>query len=171
MELLNKNFIGHIILSGDYKNPSVVKKMGEFKSIDVLIKPFDTVWLKNAIIEHFKTGKPIGNEAKNILSPYFIFRLINYENGNLALKINFNDKKGFIVFEGGFAVHAKYADKEGKDALKYIIKDHIPSNRKVIKITSPGLFTKKNIQINIANILEEFDSSQNIPNLFSNNKR
>jgi hypothetical protein len=161
--LINNNFVGHIIFSGDYKNPSVVKKMGEFKSVDVLIKPFDGTWLKNAIIEHFKTGKPIGNESKNILSPYFIFRLISYENGNIALKINFNGKKGFIIFESGFVVHAKYTDKEGKEALRHIIKDHIPSNKKNVKITTPGLFAKKNIQINISSILEDFDSSHKTP--------
>jgi len=165
INLRNRGFKDNIIFSGDYKKPSVVKKMGVFKSVDVLIKPFDGLWLKNTIIEYLETGKSIGNESESILSPYFIFRLIDYENGNISLKILFNGNKGFVIFEGGFAVYAKYAETEGKEALRNIVNIRMKSNRMDIKITSPGLFTKKNIKVNIAEILKEFDSSSSIPNL------
>ncbi len=160
--LMNENFIGRIVFSANYKSPLVIKKIASFKSLDVLIKPFDNIWLKNAIIEHLQTGKYLGNHSKNILSQYFILKLIDSEKGDIALKINFDGRKGLIVFDKGIITYAKYYDRDGVKAVKSIISDFSKSAKTEIKITKPGLFIKKNIKIAPASILDEYNSSGEI---------
>jgi len=162
ISLINKNFIGRIIFSANYKSPFVIKKIASFKSLDVLIKPFDSAWLRNAIIEHLQMEKSLGNNSKSILSQYFILKLIDVEKGDIALKINFDGRKGLIVFDKGIITHAKYYDRDGVRAIKSLISDFAKSNKKEIKITKPGLFVKKNANITTASILDDYNSSGEI---------
>ncbi len=161
--LIGKSFLGRIIFSGDYKNPKIVKKIGFFKSLDVLIKPFDNNWFKSAIIDNLKQGKSIGNDSEIILSQQFIFKLIYYEKGEIAFKLNLDGDKGTIVFENGIIVHAKYGNFEAEAAVESIINTKVPPSKKDIKITTPGFFMKKHCQVDLIEVIERRDSQNTAP--------
>jgi len=157
--LIKSQYSDNIIFSGDYKNPRVIKKTKDYKSLNILIKPFDGVWLRNTISDHLKHGSSIGNESSKILTLRFLFKLIDIENGTIAFKINIDGKKGLIIFEEGIIVHVRYDNKNDMDALKEFIKTDGSSGIKELKIFSPGLFLKKNSSIRFNSILPILDTN------------
>ncbi len=158
--LINKNHSGQIIFSGDYKNPVVIKKMNYFKSLNVLIKPFDNVWLRNTISDYLNTGKSFANNSDKILSLFFILKLIDFYKNTITLKVNFTNNKGLIVIEKGIIVHSKFDNNEGLNALKNMIEIEIPLIEREITISTPGFFIKKNTNINLSSVLESYENPQ-----------
>ncbi len=158
--LINKKYSGQIIFSGDYKNPIVIKKINYFKTLNVLIKPFDNAWLRNTINNHLKTGQSIGNNSSKALSLFFILKIINFYKESITLKINFRNKKGLIVIEKGIIVHSKFDNKEGLYALKNMIEIEIPLGEKEISISTPGFFIKKDTNINLNSVLESYENPE-----------
>ena len=48
------NFYGDIIFTGNYKDPSTLKKIELLKEIEVLLKPFDIEWFVSRIEKYFR---------------------------------------------------------------------------------------------------------------------
>ncbi|MCK4890142.1 MAG: DUF4388 domain-containing protein, partial [Candidatus Aminicenantes bacterium] len=110
------NFYGDIIFTGNYKDPSTLKKMEVLKEIEVLLKPFDIEWFVSRIDKYFRENISIGNRIDSI-GPCFFMRLLNLGSCTITCKISKDDKTGMIFFENGQIVNAKSWKNSGELAL------------------------------------------------------
>jgi len=110
------NFYGDIVFTGNYKDPSTLKKIQLLKEIEVLLKPFDIEWFVSKVNRYFRENISIGNRIDSI-GPCFFIRLLNLGSCTITCKISKDDKTGMIFFENGQIVNAKSWKNSGELAL------------------------------------------------------
>ncbi len=115
-EIRRGNFYGDIIFTGNYKDPSTLRKIELLKEIEVLLKPFDIEWFISRIEKYFSDNISIGNRIDSI-GPCFFLRLLNLGSCTITCKISKDDKVGMIFFENGQIISAKSWMNSGELAL------------------------------------------------------
>ena len=142
------NYYGDIVFTGNYRDPSIMKKIELFKGIEILLKPFDIEWFVSGIDKYFRENISIGNRIDTI-GPCFFMRLLNLGSCTITCKITKDEKTGVIYFENGQIVNAKSWKNSGELALIDLL--DLPDAR--IDIIGDKKFVTKKINMDFNSLI------------------
>jgi len=132
-----------------FSNPEVEEKVKNFGALKYIEKPFSLATLRKIVLNFLneeETGVRGIVESINVTS---ILQLMNMEKKTCVLWIELDGKRGYIAFEEGEIVDAKFGSLKGLDAAKFIIK----RNEGEIRIDTKRRAKKRTIDQSFMNIL------------------
>ena len=119
IHLKKRKFKGGFIAMTAYGTEDLLANIRELGGLDVIMKPFNLDWFKDKILEFFSDPGVSGTIDSIDLTS--LLQMVNLEKKSVTVKIEYQDKIGFIYFEKGEIIHAEYNEFEGLDAAKFII--------------------------------------------------
>jgi CheY-like chemotaxis protein len=122
-EYLQKHhFKGGVFAMTAYGSKEVFEKIKQLGGLDIIMKPFDSTWFKDRILDFF-SGEEEGVSGKiHSIDLASILQMINMENKSVAVRIEVGNDEGFLYFSNGMMVHAEYKGLLGEDAALHLIK-------------------------------------------------
>ncbi len=149
MHLKNIDFQGKMMVMTAYGNEEIYSKVNELGGIKIIAKPFDFDWFKDLLLDFFLERKGFSGTIESI-DLTSLLQLINLERKTVAVKIEVENKHGFLHFEDGEIINAEFADLQGEEAAIKLI--NLNSGKfKVIKKKK----TVKNIKTPFINFMME----------------
>ena len=120
MHLKEHRFQGKVMAMTAYGNEEIFAKINELGGMRIIVKPFDFKWFRKMLLDFFEEKKGFSGTIDSI-DLTSLLQLINLERKSVIVKIEIDDKKGFLYFDKGEIVNAEFDDLEGKNAAVRLI--------------------------------------------------
>ena len=120
MHLRKMNFQGKVMAMTAYGNEEIFAKINELGGMRIIVKPFDFKWFKKMLLDFFEEKKGFSGTIDSI-DLTSLLQLINLERKSVVVKIEIDDKHGFLYFDKGEIINAEFDYLEGKEAAIRLI--------------------------------------------------
>lgn len=120
--LREHHFEGGVFAMTAYASEDFFKKIKKLGGLDIISKPFKFTWFKDRILEFFSRNEHGVSGKIDSINLTSILQVINLEKKSVVVKIKIEDNEGFLYFNKGEMVHAKFKELLGEEAAVHLIK-------------------------------------------------
>ncbi len=120
MHLKEHNFLGKVMAMTAYGNEEIFNKINALGAMKIITKPFDFEWFKRMLIDFFNDLRGVSGTIESI-DLTSVLQIINLEKKTVAVKIQINEKEGFLYFDNGEIINAEFDNVSGIEAAKRLI--------------------------------------------------
>lgn len=120
MYLKKNKYHGGFIAMTAYGTEEILHKIKRLGGLDIILKPFNFSWFKDKILDFFAEEEGVSGVVDSI-DLTSLLQMINLEKKSVVVKVESQGKEGFIYFNQGEIIHARYGDLKGEEAATRLI--------------------------------------------------
>jgi len=133
-----------------FSNPEVKEKVEELGALKYLEKPFDFKEFEELVLKAVEEeSTPHSERIEDLIELTTLLQLINMEKKTLVLWVVLDGQKGYIAFENGEIIDAKFGNLRGVEAVNFLIM----KNKGKLKIDRGKKARKRTINIPFMTLL------------------
>ena len=120
VHLRKRKFKGGFIAMTAYGTGEILNQIKQLGGLDIIMKPFNLEWFINKLLGFFleKSGISGTIDSIDITS---LLQMIHLEKKSVTVKINWNERDGYLFFHQGEIVHAEFEDLLGEEAAQRLL--------------------------------------------------
>lgn len=123
IHLKKKNFKGKVMAMTAYGNEKIFAQVHQLGGMRVILKPFDFASFKNLLVQVTDDHRGFSGTIQYI-DLTSLLQLINLEKKSVTVKIKIDNHTGYIFFEEGEIIEARYNGIDGRDAFTQILEQN-----------------------------------------------
>lgn len=148
IDLKLNRFIGTIMVMTAYGEKMILKKIRELGGMNVIIKPIEPEWFTKMVREFFEEKQVVLGTMDEI-DLTSILQVLHLEKKSLTIKVEIDNKYGFLYFEDGELINAEFEGISGYGAAFKLIK----FNKGRFSVIKSKKTIKRKIEIPFVNLL------------------